>query len=162
MFSFFDNASSTLIFTISAPIVKVLMGGLLFNSKDETILSETASTLFRNSFNAVSASGGRQLYRHDQDTAFVSARDSAHVSQAAVQADRHHHSTTPKAHEEREIDWGDRCFGQRLRPYSRFGCLAASQRSDVKVVYVGILVCVRHDHSHGYFIYGSASASGGG
>ena len=47
LFSFFDDASSTLLFTISAPIGKVFIGELFFNSKDKTILFETALKLFR-------------------------------------------------------------------------------------------------------------------
>ena len=50
-----------------------------------------------------------------------------------------------KAHEEREIEWGDRCFCQRIRPYYRYGSHAAYQLYDVKSVHLGILVCVRHD-----------------
>lgn len=42
----FDDASSTLIYTISAQIVKILIGELYFNSEDKTILAETALKLF--------------------------------------------------------------------------------------------------------------------
>ena len=47
LFSFFDDANSAQTFTISVPIVKVLIGELFFNSKDETILAVTALVLFR-------------------------------------------------------------------------------------------------------------------
>ncbi|BBM97131.1 hypothetical protein MPTK1_1g03250 [Marchantia polymorpha subsp. ruderalis] len=47
LFSFSDDASSTLIFTISAQIVKILIGELFFNSEDETILAERALKLLR-------------------------------------------------------------------------------------------------------------------
>ncbi|BBN02621.1 hypothetical protein MPTK1_2g16710 [Marchantia polymorpha subsp. ruderalis] len=40
LFYFFDDTSSTLIFIISASIVKVLIGELVFNSEDEMILAE--------------------------------------------------------------------------------------------------------------------------
>lgn len=43
----FNDASSTLIFTISAHIVKVLIGELFFNFEDETILAKTALKLLR-------------------------------------------------------------------------------------------------------------------
>ena len=47
LFSFSDDAISTLILTKSAPIVNFLIGELFFNSKDETIFAETAMKLFR-------------------------------------------------------------------------------------------------------------------
>ena len=47
LFSFFDDASYTLIFTRSALIVNFLIGELFFNSKDVTILAKIALEMFR-------------------------------------------------------------------------------------------------------------------